>query len=234
MAFSFSLVIALGCVVCFAPLAAYLSHLHRLARRHGPTAVDGTWDFVAVVAGLSGFLLFGGGLILSVVQTNVRFFFRGNFAEFRAAWEQERVGWLLVAGGYFALVVGGVASALRARRRTLVVYNVAPDDAEAAVAQALEVAAGGPVERKGNLWFAAGRPVVEAEPFEAGGSVTVRGLDPEPNAWVEFARQFRAALPHHPPDENPSARWLSSATWGLLAFVGCGFFLLAFALSLVR
>ena len=68
-------------------------------RRPYPTPVTGAWDFAGLLLGLSGFLLFGGGLLLGLVQSNARFAARGNFEAFRAAWDRERLVWLIGEAG---------------------------------------------------------------------------------------------------------------------------------------
>src|SRR6476661_8012817 len=93
--FTFILVLCLAGVFCLAPLAIYFLWLAFVTRRDQPTVISGPWDFVGLVAGLSGFILFGGGLVLSLVQSNFRYWMRGNFESLRAAWGQEKVTWIL-------------------------------------------------------------------------------------------------------------------------------------------
>src|SRR5262245_54900401 len=122
----FILVICLAGVFCLAPLALYLLWLATVTRRERPTLVSGQWDFVGLVLGLSGFVLFGGGLVLSLFQSNFRYWMRGNFESLRAAWGQEKVTWVLLALLYLIAVTGWIVLTLAARRRSLVVYNVDP------------------------------------------------------------------------------------------------------------
>src|SRR5262245_48425475 len=122
----FILVLCLACAFCLSPLAIYFLRLAFVTRRDHPTVISGQWDFVGLVAGLSGFILFGGGLVLSLVQSNFRYWMRGNFEALRAAWGNERVSWMLLTLFYVFLVIGWIALTLAARRRSLVVYHVDP------------------------------------------------------------------------------------------------------------
>src|SRR5262245_41137999 len=147
----FILVICLAGVFCLTPLALYLFRLGMLTRRERPTLVSGPWDFVGLVLGLSGFILFGGGLVLSLFQSNFRYWMRGNFESLRAAWGQERVTCVLLTLLYLVAVVGWIALTLAARRRSLVVYNVEPAAFESTLTEVFEQL-NRPVERRGNLW----------------------------------------------------------------------------------
>src|SRR6187402_3974874 len=104
----FILVLCIAAVFCLVPLSIYLQWLALITRRDRPTVLSGQWDFVGLAAGLSGFVLFGGGLVLSLVQSNFRYWMRGNFESLRAAWGQEKVTWSLLALLYIAIVVGWI------------------------------------------------------------------------------------------------------------------------------
>ena len=65
-------------VFCLIPLAMYLLYMARITRRDHPTPVSGAWDFAGLAVGLSGFIVFGGGLLLTLFQSNFRYWMRGN------------------------------------------------------------------------------------------------------------------------------------------------------------
>src|SRR5207248_922882 len=134
------------------PLALYLLWVALVTRRDRPTVISGPWDFAALVAGLSGFILFGGGLVLGLLQSNFRYWMRGNLEPLRAAWGNEKYTWLLLAFLYVMLVVGIVALTLASRLRWLVIYNIEPGVLETSVAEVFEHL-GRPVERRGNTWY---------------------------------------------------------------------------------
>jgi hypothetical protein len=228
----FILVLCLAAVFCLAPLAVYLLWLAFVTRRHRPTVVSGQWDFVGLVAGLSGFVFFGGGLVLSLVQSNVRYWMRGNFESLRAAWGQEKVTWTILALLYVLLVVIWIATALAARRRSLVVYNIDPAAFEATLSEIFEQL-NRPVERRGNLWISS-VPVAEVDRFIAGRTVTLRWVGEDRLLFQDVERLLREAVRNVVPDENPATRWLMAAAVGAGVCAASCFGLLVYALSLIK
>lgn len=230
--FSFILVVCLAGVFCLTPLAFYLLWLSIINRRYRPTVISGGWDFVALLGGLSGFILFGGGLLLSLLQSNVRFWMRGNFEALRDAWGQEYLTWSLTVAAYLLVVVGGSVRTLLARRRTLVVYNVDPGQLEVALTEVFEQL-GRPVERRGNL-FVGGVPLVELEPCAAGRAVALRWVSDDLHFFQEVERHVREAAPTLAPGDNPAARWVASAAVACSVAVVFCVGLLLYGLNLVR
>jgi hypothetical protein len=228
----FILVICLAGVFCLAPLSVYLLWLAVITRRERPTVVSGQWDFAGLVLGLSGFILFGGGLVLSLFQSNVRYWMRGNFESLRAAWGQEKVTWIVLVLLYLLCVVGWIGLTIAARRRSLVVYNVDPAAFEATLTEVFEQL-NRPVERRGDLWVG-GEPLFELDRFVAGRTVTLRWIAEDRLLFQEVERLVREAVRAITTDDNPSTRWLmsGSAAAGLSAVLCFG--LLVYALSLFR
>lgn len=230
--FSFILVVCLAGVFCLAPLGLYLLWLAVVNRRPRPTVVRGAWDFAILLAGLSGFILFGGGLLLSLLQSNVRFWMRGNFEALRDAWGQEHLTWSLIVAGYLIVVVGGTVLGLLARKRSLVVYNIDPAVFEGTIAEVCEEL-GRPVERRGNLWVG-GVPLFELEPFAAGHAVMLRWLSDDDRLYEEVERRLRETLPTVPTRDHPAGRWLMSGAVVAIFFVMFCTVLLAYGLAIIR
>lgn len=229
----FILVICLAGVFCLIPLAFYLFWLAHLTRRAHPVAVTGAWDFAGLAVGLSGFVVFGGGVVLTLLQANFRYWMRGNFEALRDAWIQERVTWSLLVFFYLAVVFGAVALTLLARRRSLVVYNIEPAACEALVAEVFEQL-GKPLSRTGNLWSSGGIPLFELDTFEGGRTATLRWLSEDVRVFEDVSRLLRTALATHPTEENQVTRWLMSAALGNAAVVVSSFGLLVYWLTLTR
>jgi hypothetical protein len=229
---TFILVLCLAAVFCLTPLAVYFLWLAFVTRRHRPTVISGTWDFVGLAAGLSGFVLFGGGLVLSLMQSNFRYWMRGNFESLRAAWGQERVTWMLLALLYVIGVLAWIGLVLAARRRSLVVYNIDPAHFDAVLSEIFEQL-NRPVERRGNLWLGPA-PLAEVERFVAGRTVTVRWLGEDTLLFQDFERLLREAARTMGSDENPATRWLMAGALGAGSSAACCFGLLVYALSLVK
>jgi hypothetical protein len=226
------LAICLCGVFCLIPLGLYLLWLALLTRREHPAPVSGGWDFAGLLFALSGFIAFGGGLLLTLLQSNFRYWMRGNLEGLRAAWVQERVTWGFIVLLYLLVVLGFAAVGFLARRRNLVVYNVEPAAFETVLTEVFH-RLGRTVERQGKLW-ASGDPLFELDEFDAGRTVTLRWVSPDERLYEEVARQLRAALAAHPADENPASRWIMSAAVGCGAVAGCSFGLLMYAFYLVR
>lgn len=205
-------VIAILCacaVFCLTPLSLYLLWLGVVNRRERPTVVDGTWDFVAVLGSLSGFIIFGGALLIYSTQSNARFAGRGNWEQLKSAWEREQTAWMAVAGGYL-LVVGGVAGlGLIARRLCLSVYNLDRLRAEAIIDEVLTGLGTNP-DRYGNRW-SDGKPILEIETFYGLQHITVRLLHPALEFRQEFERDFRKRLASEVVPENAAGQWFTSA-----------------------
>lgn len=208
-----ALVVCLAGLFCLTPLAVYLFWLAVLARREHPTVVSGPWDFTGLVAGLSGFVLFGGGLVLTLLQSNFRYWMRGNFEAFRGAWASEKYSWMLLAGLYLLFVIGGIALTLASRRRSLVVYNVEPAEFEATLAEVFEHL-GRPVERRGNQWVG-GVPLFELDRFDGGKTVTLRWVADDRLLFQEVERLLRGAVAGLAPGDNPAGLWLMASAGGI-------------------
>ncbi|MDY3560351.1 hypothetical protein R5W23_001585 [Gemmata sp. JC673] len=226
------LVICLAGVVCLIPLTFYLLWLAQITRREHPIAVPGTWDFTALALGLSGFVFFGAGVVLTLLQSNFRFWMRGNFEAFRAVWIKEWVTWSVLVSFYLVAVLGGIGLTLLGRRRSLVVYNIEPDAFEALLGEVF-AQIGRPLERTGNLWVSEG-PVFELDTFEGGRTVTLRWVSNDDRLFEDIARLLRAALSTHSADENQVARWFHSAAVATGAVVACSFALLIYYFTLTR
>jgi hypothetical protein len=208
------LVILLCGVFCLAPLTLYLSWLGSINRRPRPTVVGGGWDFVWLLGGLSGFLLFGGGLLVASLQSSVRYAARGNWQQIRDAWGEEKFAWAAVALGYL-LVVGGLSAlVIVSRMRTLSVFNIDRSEAEAVIDAAL-AEAGVSASRFGNVW-SNDRPVVAIDVFHGLRHVSVRLLSTDPRVCEELDRILRQKFAAAPPSDSPVAAWLYSAA------ISCG------------
>ncbi|AWM38933.1 hypothetical protein GobsT_28360 [Gemmata obscuriglobus] len=232
MTVPFILVICFAGIVCLIPLAFYLFWLAQITRREHPVAVAGTWDFTALVLGLSGFIVFGAGVVLTLLQSNFRFWMRGNFEAFRAVWIKEWVTWSVLVSFYLIAVVGGIGLTLLARRRSLVVYNVEPETFESLLNE-MFAQLGRPLERTGNLWVS-GVPLFELDTFEDGRTVTLRWVSDDGRLFEDVTRLLRTALTTHLADENQVTRWLHSAAVATVAVAGCSFALLIYYFTLTR
>jgi len=214
--------LCVGAIACLTPLALYLCWLSHVNRRDRVTVVSGAWDFVALLAGLSGFILCGSGLFLTAVITRSRLWGGGTFEEIRASWGHEYGVWVVALIAYLAALGIAVGVTLVNRRRTLAAYNcdlAAAEDALAAVFADL----GLPVKRLGNLWSDPdGRAVVEIIPFHQFRHVSFRFREETgPRLSEEIDRRLRAALPARAAADNPLGQWVTTAAVSSLLTVLC-------------
>jgi hypothetical protein len=233
VAFPVIVVLSVFGVLCLTPLALYMTWLGAVNRRPHPTALGGRWDLAALVAGLSGFILFGGALLVGTLQSNARLALRGNKEQFRSAFEQEKVAWALTAGGYLLVVGGWVTLGMLARSRMLSVYNIEREAAEEAVNAAL-ADAGANGTRFGDVWTVDNRAAIEIKSFHALRHATLRFLHIDRRLGEEVMRGLYKRLADTPGAENPAAAYFVSLSIGcLLTMLGC-LGLIAYFLYLLR
>jgi hypothetical protein len=214
-------------VFCLAPLAVYLLWLAAVHRRGRPVPLSGGGDLTALLIGLSGFLLAGSVITLSVVESGFRAWSRGNFVQLRANWDREHAVWVLTVAGYLAVVAVAAAVSYYLRRKSLVVYNVTAAAADDAVTAAL-AAVGRPATRFGHRWTDPAGDLVGVRPFHAMHQATVTILAGDARLAEEIDRQVRSALQSTPPAGGVVGAWISSAAWSCGLTAVCCFGLLIF------
>jgi hypothetical protein len=230
VALPFIVILCLCGVFCLAPLSLYLAWLGAMNRRHTPTVYGGGWDFACLLAGLSGFIVFGGGLLVAGLQSNFRYAARGNFQAVRAAWGEEGHVWGLIALGYLLVVAGAVALVIASRMRTLVVYNIDRERAEAAVGDAL-AEAGVNATRFGDVW-GEGPGVVKIEALQGLRNVSVKVNTPDPRLAEELMRVLRKRLPEAPPAEESVGSVITTAAVASFVVMLCCMLLVGYFLYL--
>lgn len=194
-------------VFCLTPLAIYLLWLTGVNKRPMPTVLAASWDFIALVGGLSGFLLFGGLIFLTAAQSNFRYWTRGNFEQVRLAWGQEKGAWLSLAIVYVVAVVLAVAVTAYRKRRTLAVYNVELESLLETVDGEVKQLAPD-IVRRGYAWPG----VCELTPFIGLGHAEIAVADADRQNDLDL--RLRRQLPHALPAPRSPAPWLSTAALG--------------------
>ncbi len=230
MALPFIVILCLCGVFCLAPLSLYLAWLGGVNRRHHPTVLGGGWDFACLLAGLSGFIVFGGGLLVAGLQSNFRYAARGNFQAVRSAWGEEGHVWGMIALGYLVVVSGAVVLVLASRLRTLAVYNIDRERAEAVVGDAL-AEVGVTATRFGDVW-GDGRGVVAIESLQGLRNVSVKVTTPDPRLAEELLRALRRRLPEAPPADEPVGGILTTAAVACFIVMICCMLLVGYFLYL--
>jgi hypothetical protein len=154
------------------PVAVYLVVLGSVNRRRTALLVSGVWDFAGLLAAASGFLLLGGPAILTSLSQSWRdsWLFGRSSASEDGGW----MLWALLSAVYFVVVVAGAAVVFWYQRHLTVIYNVAPDLLQEALASVFGRLGLRPV-KTGTLYVfgvplrkLAGRPTVEAGPSPEG------------------------------------------------------------------
>jgi hypothetical protein len=229
------------------PMSIYCLALGLLNRRPGPVLVAGTWDFLGVLFGLSGFLLAGGPAILSNVSGSWRGFLRPD-ATPPSDWQRLLMTALLVL--YFVLLAAGVLLVLWRRRGATAVYNVETERFEDVFGQVLD-SLGLSWARAGNRFYiqageglpaapaaysagveqrVSAKPlpspapaekavVVEADPFPLLRHVTVRWGTMDAALRREVEGELARALSGMRTHYNPATGWLLSAASALFILI---------------
>lgn len=215
MGVPYVLLICVAAIICLVPLAVYLRFVAALGQRQRATVISGVWDFAGLAAGLSGFLIFGGVLLLALLQSRFRAGMQGGFAALRAGWEQQATTWSVLAGLYILAVVAWFSLVSLSRRRSWVIYNVVPAAVEECVSQALSQL-GVVAQRRGNVWYRDQEALCEMEGFGRGYTVTLWWLHPDRTFYEEMDRILRnRASKLDTPAENEASLWLRITSLGL-------------------
>jgi hypothetical protein len=134
-------------VVFFVPLAVYLLILGHVNRGPKPLVVSGTWDFIGVLFGASGFLLVGGPAILTALNERWRLFWL--FGD-RSALAESSLPGVLLAIAYFVAVIVACIVVFSRQRQLTCIYNVEPVVVEKTLLEASAHLRLGPIH-SGNL-----------------------------------------------------------------------------------
>jgi hypothetical protein len=134
------------------PLTIYFLVLGLINRRWRPLVVAGPWDFAGVLFAASGFLLFGGPGILSMLNERWRVAWLLNQGQASNLSNEGYYFWLSLSILYFLAVVGGSAYLLWRRRDQLAIYNVEPNVFEEVLAHVLD-RLGLSWSRSGQRWY---------------------------------------------------------------------------------
>jgi len=241
------LLIGLACVF---PLAMYCLYMAMLHQRSRATMIAGPWDFVAVLAALSGFLLVGGTTILFALHTSVRdsWLLAGSVYNLRDI--HSRIGALtfVIWGLYFLALVGGAIFFISRRRPVTLVYHVTPDEVEPMLDAAIS-RLGIPLTRRGARWLIgivdrplakstssdrefSGRGIVEVDGSEASRVTTLRWQYATRTLRADVEAELTRELAAFQPPASPATLWFMTIAGSL--FVLMIFFLATFLLIALR
>lgn len=121
------------------PLALYLLILGSINRRRHPLMVYGPWDFAGVLFAASGFLLFGGPGVLSVLNEHWRdTLLFGQNPSSSSATESLWTWGVVFAAVYFVVVVAAASLLLWRSRNYTAIYCVDLETIQLALARVFE------------------------------------------------------------------------------------------------
>jgi hypothetical protein len=211
---TFLIRIGAGSLFCLAPLALYLLFLATLNHRRRATMLSGVWDYTCLLLGLSGFLLAGGPVLVSAVDSGWRsYWFGGHFADLKKVWHTNGVIWSIIAGGYLTAVGGLIGLFMFLRKRTTVIYNIDPPALPEALIAALDecrltwrqVMGGVEIGRAGVGGFV----TIQSFPLLRNASLQWRDEDPLVRQEVEAAIDKLLQASESP--ANPVGGWFMTA-----------------------
>lgn len=212
-----------GGIICLAPLTGYLGWLSRINRKDKPTVCNGSWDFIWLICGLSGFLLFGGTLLLSMLHSQTVVLIANNWQQAQTAMMTQGSYWYLTALGYFICLVSLVGFGVLGRADSLSVYNIDQQEAEGPISQTL-AELGLQAQLKGHWWVnAKGERLVGLQPFNGLRHVTIMTDGLDESTADQLLRAIADKITPLHTGHNPSYLLIFSATicsfFTLMAFV---------------
>jgi hypothetical protein len=205
------------------PLALYLLYLSYLHQRRQPTLITGPWDFACALMGLSGFLLVGGVMIVSVVDSTWRnALFKGSFKTILMVWKTDPGVWSMLSGGYVLILVMAITLLMRQRRKWIMIYNAdraLVEDALIGVLEShgyawkrtgngLEI---GPTKDDHERFHAAVQMRVQIHSFESMHHVGLRWLTRPTLRQTEIVGELEKALAGVDAPESAVAGWFLTA-----------------------
>lgn len=205
---SFLLLTCLGGIVCLTPLSVYLFWVSSLNRKPRPTIVSASWDFVATLVGLSGFLFCTGALLASAV-VDLGLFTHGPFHRLAVRLPWLNLAWFVTITLYVLLVARAVRKGVSKSRDSFSVFNVDESVLAATIDEAL-------------LLTNTNAKPVEVTTFPVFRHATVRLSSQEPEIRRALESQLRRIIPRLPAAaDNPAAPWVTAATTCTIVTVAC-------------
>jgi hypothetical protein len=213
-------------IIALSPLTVYLACLAKLNYRSRPTVVTGGSDFLGLMAGLSGFILAGAVIFMTLVQANTRYLLRGDWSSLRDLWQQEQLSWITAAAAYFLLVSGAIGLAWLGRSGTLAIYNIRLEQLEALIDKGL-TELGFTALRLGRSWSEGSELLqLDYSPLFCHGTIRSRFADPR--LWEEFVRGLRDRIQRVEAPHNSAAIWFLTACFFILMILGFCLFIVGY------
>jgi hypothetical protein len=198
----------MGVIVCFAPLGFYFVGLSRLHRQPQVVVWSARADFLALLAGLVGFLLCTGLVWVAACDRQVLAALSSQPEQWKVLLSVDRwLGYSILAG-YLGLLGLMIGLSWRARSGQLTVYNIEWEPFTKILDETL-AELGFTAHRFGYEW-SDGRPLVSAEPQWSWDTISVRWLTTEPRLQEEFILTLRQKLARARTADGPIAVWLQT------------------------
>lgn len=210
-------------VAFLVPLALYLLLMSCINRQPRPVIVPGTWDFLAVLFASSGFLLLGGPVIMTSLNEKWRMLWMlGEFGEVTKGLAENSRNYLLMAGGYFLLVLVIVAWTFLRRRGLTVIYNVDPNSPEEclqSICRDLHLEA----TKAGSSFLIGKKPdqiTIEVEKSPVLRSVTLKWKEPFSLGRTEIENRLKQCLGQTDAPYHDIGPWLNLVGTAFLGVAG--------------
>lgn len=220
-----------GCLVCLMPLAVYCLYLSHLNGKSTPTLISGSWDFGALLLGLSGFILLSGPLFITLVNSTWRGYAYGGWANLRSIGRGEALVGTIMATGYFLILLGVIPLLIRSRKRVTAIYNVGAASVEPALIGVLDHLGYTWKRDRGLLLIGAKKPThlsdvpfefqhetatVRIDPFPATGHATLKWGDDWRGVRPEVESLLPRMLVSHSSEKSVVASWTFTAALAIM------------------
>jgi hypothetical protein len=217
-----------GLAIGLVPFAVYLLYIGSLHRRRRPMLLSGTTDAAILFAGIGGFLILGGPIFVSLLDSGLREFWTdGNLHELQRKIQVRPLAYSLYCVSYSCFLLSMILATLLSRSNLDVIYNIDQAQMQNAISLACQrlEASSLPIND-----ISADRQILASSLSGAEqGDVELDVIDSQRTATIRwngdyqlgkrFIRELDHALRDQLCDDSPVAKWFTLGAATILSFI---------------